>query len=248
MKSPGNLEDLLASAHFSPPQAKAYLAGLELGNGGLSDIAKRAGLSKTTAYEALEELCASKFARHTKRAGRVMYRMTDPEHVVVLLRNTASEQIAIIDDIVRVLPMFTALQGGDHPSTAVFEGADAIHGYFAHLERVRPKHIDEIVNSDDLYSWIDEKVLLDARKRYRWQPKTGRALSSGKRRNPNPLFVHRRLNPLWGSFRGNIAVYDSYVSLLTYTKRLTTIVIESKPLADSLRMLFEVAWRGSNDA
>lgn len=247
MSSLGNLEDLLESAQFSPSQAKAYLAGLELGSATLVDIAKRSGLSKTTAYEALEELRAGKFARSVKRTGRVTYRMTDPEHVIVLLRNKASEHVAMIDDIVRALPLFAALQGGEHPSTMVFEGVDAVHGYFAHLERVRPKHIDEISNLSDLYTWIDEKTLLDARKRYHWEPTTGRALSSGTRKNPNPLFASRQLNPAWGSFRGNIAVYDAYVSIVTYTKRLTTVIIESRALADSFRLLFEVAWRGANE-
>ncbi len=247
MTTLGNLEGLLEGAQISPSQAKAYVAGLELGSATLADITKRTGLSKTTAFEALEDLCAEKFARQTRRAGRVIYRMVDPAHVVVLLRNKASEQTAVIDDIVRALPLFTALQNGEHPSTAVFEGADAVHGYFAHIERVRPKHIDEVVNVKDLYTWIDEKMLLSARKRYRWQPKTGRVLSSEKRKNPNPRFISRRLNPAWGMFRGNLSIYDSYVLIVTHAKRLTTIIIDSKPLADSLRLLFDVAWRASND-
>ncbi len=244
----GNLEALLEAVRIPPSQARAYIAGLELGSASLADIARRSGLSKTTAFEALNDLCKRKFARATRRNTSVTYRMTDPEHMVTLLRNAASEQAAMIDDVARAVPLFSALLGGNHPSTQVYEGADAVDGYFAHLESVKPKIIDEIVNGDDIYAWIDEKVLMRARKKYHWQPKTGRVLSSGTRRNPNPIFVQRRLNPAWGVFRGNLAIYDSYVSIVTYTKRLTTIIIESKPLADSLRMLFTVAWRASNDA
>ena len=244
----GNLETLLEAVRIPPSQARAYIAGLELGTASLADIARRSELSKTTAFEALNDLCDRKFARATRRNNSVTYRMADPEHLVALLRGAVTEHAAMIDDFARSIPLFSALRGGNRPSTRIYEGAEAIDGYFAHVESVQPKTIDEIVNGDDIYAWIDEKVLLRARKKYHWQPKSGRVLSSGTRRNPNPIFVQRRLNPAWGVFRGNLAIYDSYVSIVTYTKCLTTIIIESKPLADSLRMLFTVAWRASNDA
>lgn len=248
MTALGNLETLLEGAQISPSQAKAYVAGLELGSATLADIVKRTGMSKTTAFEAMNELCARKFARAMRRKKSVTYRMTDPEHLIVLLRGAVSEQSAMIDDLARAIPLFSALLGGNRPSTTIHEGADAVDAYFAHLEAVKPRTIDEIVHGDDIYTWIDEKVLLAARKKYHWQPKSGRSLSSGRRRNVNPIFAQRRLSPSWGEFRGNLAIYDSYISIVTYTKRLTTIIIDSQPLADSLRLLFNIAWRSSNDA
>jgi len=247
MTTLGNLETLLEGARIPPSQAKIYVAGLELGSASLADIARRTGLSKTTAFEALNDLCERKFARVVRRKKSVTYRMIDPEHVVGLLRNAVSEQAAMIDDLARAIPLFSALVGGHRPSTIIYEGADAVDGYFAHLELIRPKTMDEIVHLDDIYAWIDEKVLLAARKKYQWQPKSGRSLFSGRRRNSNPIFTHRCLSPAWGEFRGNLAIYDTYVSIVTYTNRLTTIIINSKPLAESLRMLFNIAWRASND-
>ncbi|MFA6017785.1 MAG: helix-turn-helix domain-containing protein [Patescibacteria group bacterium] len=244
----GNLEGLLKAACIPSSQARVYLAGLELGNASLGDISKRSGLSKTTTFEALNCLHERKFVRITRRVKAVRYCMVDAEHVVALLRNAVAEQSAMIDDVARALPLFAALQGGDRPSTMIYEGAEAVDAYFMHLESVKPRVVDEIVHADDIYSWIDEKTLIAARKKYHWQPKSGRVLSSGKRRNPNPIFVQRRLSPSWGIFRGNLALYGNFVSVVTFTTRLTTIIIESKPLADSMRMLFEIAWRSSNDA
>lgn len=202
MTTLGNLESLLEGAQISPSQARAYVAGLELGSATLADIIKRTGLSKTTAFEALSDLCDRKFARVVRRKKSVTYKMTDPEHAVSLLRSAVSEQAAMIDDLARAIPLFHALLGGNRPSTRIFEGADAIDGYFAHLEAVKPKTLDEIVHADDIYHWIDEKTLVAARKKYRWQPKSGRALFSGTYKNRNPIFVHRRLSPAWGVFQG----------------------------------------------
>jgi len=244
----GNLEGLLEAVHMPSSQAKVYLVGLEFGSASLADIAKRAGLSKTTTFEVLSGLRERKFVRVTRRSKAVRYCMVDPEYAVSLLRNAVAEQSAMIDDVARALPLFAALQGGERPSTLIYEGAEAVDAYFMHLESVKPRVVDEIVHADDIYKWIDEKTLIAARKKYKWQPKSGRVLSSGKRRNPNPIFAQRRLSPSWGTFRGNLALYGNFVSVVTFTTRLTTIIIESKPLADSMRLLFEIAWRSSNDA
>jgi len=242
-----DLVALLTAATFTTTEAKVYLAGLELGTGSLLDIAKRSGVSKTSAFDALESLELQKLVHSTKRKGRVIYHVADAGHVVDVLRSRVAEQAATIDDVVRALPLFSALCGDNCPSTVICEGIEAVHGYFAHLEKVQPATLDEISNPDDIYAWIDAKELLKARKSYKWIPKKARALYVGKPKNINPKFSHRELNPAWGTFRGNLAIYGNFVSVLTFTTRPITIIIESKPLADSLRLLFNVAWRASND-
>lgn len=242
-----DLVSLLTAATFTASEAKVYLAGLELGMASLLDITKRSGVSKTSAFEALESLQRQKLVRATKKKGRVIYHVADAEHVVETLRAKVADQAATIDDVVRALPLFSALCGDGKPSTIICEGIEAVHGYFAHLEKTQPDTLDEISNPDDIYKWIDEKELLKARKSYNWQPKKARALYVGKIKNINPKYSHRELNPAWGMFRGNLAIYGSFVSVLTFTTRPITIIIESKPLADSLRLLFNVAWRASND-
>jgi predicted transcriptional regulator len=242
-----DLVALLTAATFSTSEAKVYLAGLELGAATLLDIARRSGVSKTSTFEALESLERQKLVRGTKRKGRAIYRFADAEHVVDTLRSRVADQAATIDNVVRALPLFSALCGNGASSTIIHEGIDAIHGYFSHLEKTQPESIDEIANPDDVYAWIDAKELLKARKAYKWMPKKARALFVGTPKNKNPRFVHRLLNPAWGTFRGNLAMYGNFVSVLTFTTRPITIIIESKPLADSLRLLFNVAWRASDD-
>lgn len=242
-----DLVALLTSATFTPSEAKAYLAGLELGSATLTEIVKRSGISKTSIFEALESLRNRKLVRTVRKKGRVIYRMADAEHVVELLRQQVAEQSATIDDVVRAMPLFTALQGGMRPSTIIHEGIDAVHGYFAHLEKIHPDSLDEIANGEDIYSWIAPEELRKARTMYKWQPKHARALYVGTPKNWNPKFAHRVLNKAWGTFRGNLAIYGNFVSVLTYTNRPITIIIESKALADSLRLLFGIAWRASDD-
>ncbi len=242
-----DLVALLTAATFTTFEAKVYLAGLELGTASLLDITKRSGVSKTSAFEALESLEKQKLVRGVKRKGRVIYHIADAEHVVDTLRARVADQVTTIDDVVRALPLFSALCGDGCPSTMIYEGVEAVHGYFAHLEKIQPGALDEISNPDDIYTWINAKELMKARKSCNWQPKKARSLYVGKPKNINPKFSHRELNPAWGTFRGNLAIYGNFVSVLTFTTRPTTIIIESKPLADSLRLLFNVAWRASND-
>lgn len=244
------LEVLLAKAKFRGIEAKAYLALLKAGNANLAEIVKAVGASKTTVFEALESLRARKIVFQTKRKSRVVYRVIAPERVIELLRAEAHEQIAMIDDLMRALPLLQALHAGaSAPTVIVKEGNDAINGYFEHLEQTRPEDLDEISSVPDILEWVDRKTLLDARKAYQWLPKRARALHSGKGATGagGKGWERRSLNKTWGLFRGNLAVYGDFVSMVTFTKRLVLIIIESKPLADSMRLLFNVAWRGSDD-
>lgn len=242
-----DLVTLLTAATFTMSEAKAYLTGLELGSATLTDIVRRGGMSKTSAFEALESLQERKLVRVSRQKGRVIYRVADAGRVIDTLRAQIAEQSTTIDDIVRALPLFSALQGGVQPSTMIHEGIDAVHGFFAHLEKIQPDALDEIANPDDIYAWIDSAEIQKARKAYRWLPKRARTLYVGVPRNLNPKFSHRVLNKAWGTFRGNLAIYGNFVSVLTYTTRPITIIIEAKALADSLRLLFGIAWRASDD-
>ncbi len=238
---------LLTAATFTQSEAKAYLTGLELGSATLADIVKRSGVSKTSIFEALESLQKRKLVRATRRKGRVVYRVADAGRVIDTLRAQIAEQSSTIDDVVRALPLFSALKGGAQPSTLIHEGIDAVHGFFAHLEKIQPDTLDEIANPDDIYTWINPEEIRKARKMYRWMPKHPRTIYIGTPKNWNPKFAHRVLNKAWGTFRGNLAIYGNFVSVLTYTNRPITIIIESKALADSLRLLFGIAWRASDD-
>ncbi|MEK9155491.1 MAG: helix-turn-helix domain-containing protein [Patescibacteria group bacterium] len=242
-----NLEALLVGAQLSGVEAKIYLTTLEMGSASLTDIAKRSGVSKTSTYEVLEALRQRKVVRVSRRGKRGVYSAADPERLVEVLRGEAAEQAMTIDDVVRALPLFTALQGGTRPSVMIHEGADAVYGYFEHLAKIKPESMDEISNVDDIYSWVEKETLLHARKMYPWIPKKSRVLYTGTPRNPRKGFELRVLNKQWGTFHGNIAMYGNFVSLVTFTSTPTVIVIESKPLAESLRLLFTIAWRASDE-
>lgn len=244
------LETLLGNAKFRGVEAKAYLALLKARNANLAEVVKAVGASKTTVFEALESLRARKIVFQTKRKNRVVYRVVAPERVIDILRSEAHEQTGMIDDLARALPLLQALHAGaSAPMVIVKEGNDAIYGYFEHLEQTMPQQLDEIACVADILEWIDRKTLLDARKSYKWLPKKARALDCGTlpKSSTGKGWERRSMNKSWGAFRGNLAVYDDFVSVVTFTTRLVLVIIESKPLADSMRLLFNVAWRGSDD-
>lgn len=242
-----NLETLLVEAKLSKIQAKIYLTGLELGSSTLMELTTRCQLPKTSVYESLESLRERKMLTAVHRGRRHVYTMASPEHMVSILRTEAQEQSITIDDIARALPAFDALRGGAWPSVVSYEGTEAIYGYFKHIEKIHPAEMFEISNMDDIRQWIDEKVLLDARKSYQWKPKKTKFLFTGTPKHKPSGKENRRMNKAWGNFNGNIALYGNFVSLVTFNKKLTLIIIESKMLADSMRMFFSVVWRASDE-
>ena len=229
-----NLEGLLVAARLTKVQAKVYLSDLGLGSATLSEIMKRSDLSKTSAYEALELLRERKMITSLHHGRRNVYIAASPEKMVSILRAEAQEQVSTVDDIANALPMFDALKGGAWPSVVSFEGTEAIYGYFSHIEKIHPVEMLEISNMDDINRWIDRKVLLDARKSYQWKTKKMKFLYTGTLRGIAAGAESRRMNKHWGNFNGNIALYGDFVSLVTFNKKLTLVIIESKMLADSM--------------
>ncbi len=125
------LETLLINAKFRGTEAKAYLAVLQFGNASLLEIIKASGLSKTTAFDALESLCLRKIIIISHRKNRVIYRAVPPERIIDILRNEARQQTNMIDDVARALPFLHALHGNDvTPAVIVKEGNDAVYGFF----------------------------------------------------------------------------------------------------------------------
>lgn len=241
-----DLEALLTAVGLSKIQAKVYLSGLTLESATLTEIATHAKTSKTSTYDALEELRLRKIVKVMRRGKRVLYRVTDPKRVAEVFRTEVAAQAMTIDDIVHALPAFAALSVG-RPSVLHYHGTEAVYAYFAHLEKIAPGEILEICNLDDIYRWIDPKVLIEARKTHHWPKKNCRTLFTGTLRNPRGGVEFRVLNPAWGAFHGNIALYEQYVSIVTYTTTLTLVIIESAMLVASLKMLFSVAWRASDE-
>ncbi len=242
---PRDLEKKLTNVGFLPSEAKTYLASLQLGPATVQKIAEAASISRTAAYEAIELLKNRGLMSMSTLGKRRVFSVEDPDRIVSHLKEEQQRFKTKLQDIVTAVTQMQLLAGGHKPIVKVYEGDEALHAYFEHVADVRPKAFDEISNLDDVYEHLDQKNLLSARKAYKWTNKKGRLLHRGELRNPRKGVEFKELGKEWGEFHGNIALYGKYVALVSYVGKTTVVIIESENLANTMRLMYEMAWKSA---
>ncbi len=241
------LKRLLKSIGLMPSEAKVYLAALELGASPVQAIATKSGISRTAAYDAIGMLSERGLMSSSIVGKKQLYASEDPERLVSYLKEEQQKFKTKIEDVTRSIDALKLLGGGAKPIVKVYEGKEALSAYFDYIERVKPSEFDEISNVDDVYNYLEENVLLAARKAYKHTPKNARILLHGPARNPRKGYQYKML-PEDLEFRGNITIFDKYIFFISYIGSMTVIVMESEMFANSMRALFETMWRSGKKA
>lgn len=235
---------LLTSLGLPNIESKVYIASLKLGSDSVQNIAKEAKLSRTAAYQAIEELQKRGLISTVQKGKRTMYTAESPENAVAMFRSSVKkmeEQVALFE---RLLPEIKAVASGDRPSVRFYEGDEAVRALFVDVADVAPETMCEVANFDDIYAFLDADLLKDARKLLNSEKTKIRLLHHGKLRTPlRPEVQYCELLPELGEFHGDIWIYPHRVAFITFVGKPVTVIIESKPFYDTAHVLFEAAWR-----
>lgn len=240
---PTDIARLLISLGLTATETKIYLASLELGPTSVQEIAKKAKLSRTATYDAIELLqqrgLISTFERDKKR----YFAAEDPESTVAHFKERIRQMQQQIETLNRALPEVKLMAGGGRPVVRFYEGKDGLYTLFHDLSRVSPRFMYEVTNLDDVYAFFDQEMLKDARKIFDPVRTRVRILHRGAIRSRRPQTEFCELLPELGEFHGDIWMYEDRVAFVTFVGKIVTVIIESKPFADTSRVLFEAAWR-----
>jgi sugar-specific transcriptional regulator TrmB len=238
---------LLTSAGLLPSEARVYLAARELGPSTAQHIATKAQISRTATYEAIESLKKRGLFAVSTVGKKNMFVAEDPERIVSYVRGEQQRLQTTLSDIEQSVDALRLLSGGTRPTMKVYEGDEALYAYFDHVATVNPKEWLEITNADDVYGEIDEKTLSAARRSLQnVPPERIRVIYRGTRKNPRPGVQFAKLPDTFGDFHGNIAVYDNYIALVTYFGKVVAVIIESPVLADTMRAIYNAAWKSAD--
>ncbi|MDP2632056.1 MAG: helix-turn-helix domain-containing protein [Candidatus Uhrbacteria bacterium] len=244
-----NYTKLLIDVGFLPSEVKVYMASLELGPSTVQNVAKKANISRTAGYEAIEALQKRGLISSSTRGKRKLFAAESPERIVTYLREEQQKFQSTLQDITSSVEAMKLMAGGIKPSVRAYEGEEALHAYFDHIATVKPQSFDELSNLDDVYEYLDDEKVKSARKAYSWAKHTKiRLLHRGKLRNPRAGAQFRELGHQWGDFHGNISIYDNFVTFVTYIGITSVVIIESETLANTMKMMFDIAWSQSKES
>ncbi len=137
------IKDKLRELGFSEKEATIYLALLAVGSAVASDIAKRAGLKRSTAYVILEALAAKGLVSAVDRRGVRLYHAAPAEQLVQYMKSMASRYEGFADTAKKLIPELK-LPRVPHtavPHVRIVQGADGIRSVYeetlASLEDIR---------------------------------------------------------------------------------------------------------------
>ncbi len=237
---------------LSEKEAHVYLSALELGAAPVQDISHKAKVNRATTYVMIEALSSrglmSTFVKGKKR----FYVPESPERLLSILRIQQKELEEKQNEFQKSLPRFLALFNaeGAKPQIRYLEGVEGIKTLRETFEKMEGEFV-QIVPYDDV---LRTQELTTDHERHM------RELHLAK--TPHRVLVvmeepdHTRIPSVGvGQVRaisatdfpihGEITVRGNHVFLFSYRSAVLSVVIVSKEIADTVRGLFNLAWKGA---
>lgn len=234
-------------------EAAVYLATLELGNASVQEIATKAGMKRPTTYLIIEELQHKGLLAEEKRGRGSTYSAVNPE----VLRQRAQEQKRVVEES---LPFLTAMWTGEKskPQVRVYEGVEGMKQiyretlwksktpvwFFSSVKKIYQ------VFPDILEQWLVHlaefpKQVVPSREIINPDPVDIEYGLRAIKQNPN-----EQIRVLPKDFSSQFlatdnAILDDKIVMASLEGKLFTTVIQSQPLVDTMRTLYELAWQSA---
>tara|TARA_Y100000310_G_scaffold343556_1_gene451788 strand:+ start:2990 stop:3775 length:786 start_codon:yes stop_codon:yes gene_type:complete len=254
------LEQKLKSAGLQENEARVYLALLELGKGTATQISRTAGLNRTTAYDPLERLGSyGLISRISGQSSKQIYAAEPPSRLTQFLeknRQKAEEQILSGGDILQHLEGL--YNNEQKPIIKFFEGRKGIKSIYQHALESKTKtysfmdtaqYVPEFVEFGVQYVKARTKKKI---KEYTLITKSDEAAkqfygAAYANKNTQEYGEYRVLTHAFKeSPAAEIKIYDDTVmGVLVKPGENVAFEIKNPSFANSLKIIFEIAWAQS---
>lgn len=224
-------------------RADVYLACLELGSSTVIEIARKAGIKRTTCYDILLDLIEKSLISETVKGKKRFFIGEDPENIKKKLRekeNLFSEILPFLRSIHNV--------SGTKPKIKFYEGTEGIKevysdplNYSGEFLAFGSEDIIKVVGND----WMEKFIANRVKKRIPVRtilPKTDYTQEKLRERDSLHLRNTKLINKNKYPFSIEIDIYGySKISLIS-AKESLGIIIESSEIHTTLKALFEILW------
>lgn len=237
---------------LSDKEAAVYLAALELGSAVVSDIAEKAKINRATAYVIVESLMRHGLMSSAEKGKKRIFFVETPARLLTLVRERQDELARREHELTELLPVLNALYKveGHRPQIRYFEGEEG-------MKTVRSIFL---YDSGPIIQIVPYDVVQEFREVRQGQERHLGDLSAQGSwwrtllvlQDPLPSEIPEvpnnevRCIPYeMFPIKGEISVRGNSIYLFTYTSQVLSVIITSKELAETIRALFELAWRGA---
>jgi sugar-specific transcriptional regulator TrmB len=242
------LQQALLALNFSDKEARVYLALLDLGKGTASQIARRAGLNRSTTYVILDILASKNLVNMLGKEPKQEYTAESPQKILEYLKNQLEKDRLYIQEAEKVMPELESMHNKtDRPKVKFYEGEkgltevyeatltshEEIRGYggVEDMRTALPKYFETYMarragkNIGIRAIFADTPKARELTAEDKWQKRES-ALVPADKYYSSPEFN----------------VFDDKIVIVSYREKLG-IIVESREIADGMKKLFDMAWQ-----
>ncbi|PIR47738.1 hypothetical protein COV06_01965 [Candidatus Uhrbacteria bacterium CG10_big_fil_rev_8_21_14_0_10_50_16] len=236
---------------LSEVESKIYFAGLELGPTSAQELARKASVSRTATYDAINALKGKGLLSTFQKGAKTVFTIEQPEDALRYFRKQSRQMRDKIELMEEAVPEMKSLSPGEKPFIRFYEGPEALRNLFADVQAVNPPSIYEFVNIQDVYHSVHDgtpevkKIFAEAHNVSDPSRQDIRLLHTG---NVRENYQHRKgvafrqLNNSFGEFHGDIWIYGDRVVFTSFKGSIMAIIIQSEMFSQTARVMFEAAW------
>lgn len=238
------IDKLLEEFGLAKTKGTVYLAALETGSGSVQDIAKRAGLPRTTTHEILQALTSVGLVHFVTRGRTRIYSAESPEKLKVLLKEKERKLEAALPELLS--HFYTK---STRPRVRFYEGVEGVKTVFEDTLTVKNKILLGILSMEDLYKIPGKEFMDDYVNRrvgagiklkvIRSETKEVEQIWASSTKEARELHYapHDMIFPM------TVYLYDNKVCLIATQKENFGVIIESVDFYQTCKNLFDVLWQ-----
>lgn len=241
-----DLKNILTDLGLGKTKGEVYLAALGTGTATAQDIAKAAGLPRTTAHEVLTQLCTAGVVSYTTKGRTQLYSAESPQKLLHLLKQKEKNLEAALPDL---LALYKTT--GPRPRMRFYNGVEGIKTVLEDTLAVKNKILRGILSMSDLYQIPGKKFMDDyVARRIAAGIHLEVIRSAQKEIEETWPSSHRELRELRYAaenllFPMTMYLYNDKVAVIGTQRENFGMIIESAEMNLTLANLFGVLWEVS---
>ena len=247
------LQAILGELGLSEPEARVYLASLELGPQPASILAKRAELKRGHTYNVLSLLIKKGITQEFQKEKVRYFSSQSPRTLLSLIERRREELDAQKEKLVRALPLLERLQNPllVQPKVRFFQGVEGIKEIYEETLEHPNRTIYAIGDFDFIFPESKsekehEWIWLYAKRRSEKDIKYLGIVNKSAKSDlafKKKVAHKRQLKMLKGVYLPvEVNIYGDKVAVMSTHAEMVGVVIEDAPIAETLRNFHKAVW------
>lgn len=237
-----DFEPILRTLGLLDSEIKTYLSALENGPSTVLELSKLTKLSRQASYTAIESLVSRGLMTSVLQEKKRFYAADHPQKLVDFARRREAQMKEHIQELTQSLPELELRVSGEKPVVKVYEGKEGVRAMMADIKVSKPTSSQEIADLEAMYKVLTVEDLTPMRNELKRLGTHVEGLYAGEPSRKIASSERHLLPKSMSDFKANITIYNDKIALVTFEGKMHSVLIESKALAKTLRILFGLAF------